>query len=329
MAKIKICILEKKRGNFVIHEKYAKNQKIVDTTSQEVEHHLNALKNAGYEVVKLKWSDNILTDLKNLNPDLVFNVSSIVETAILEELAIPHVGSNLFGCVIATDKVLAKDIWIKDNLPTSQYVLAKSLEDLNIFKDAPPISYPLFIKPSQGRGSSGIDSSSIINSYEELVVGVEKRLNTIKQPVLIEKYLEGREITVGVIGNGDTIRALPPLEIIHEGKDKFLTFDKKEIDDDIFQCPAQLSQEDTIDIQNLAISAYKSIEIRDYGRVDIILTDEGLFLLEINSFAGLMCTPIEKPHSYMGFMAKARKQQGSEFLDEIVKEALKRIEQEK
>ncbi|MBY8980223.1 MAG: hypothetical protein KGD72_07515, partial [Candidatus Lokiarchaeota archaeon] len=111
--KIKICVLEKKRGNFSIQEKFAKSENIIDTTNQEVEHHLSALNEAGYDVKKLKWNDNIISDLKSLDIDIVFNVSSIVETAILEELEIPYVGSDIFGCVIATDKVLTKDLWLK------------------------------------------------------------------------------------------------------------------------------------------------------------------------------------------------------------------------
>ncbi|MBY8982773.1 MAG: hypothetical protein KGD57_07480, partial [Candidatus Lokiarchaeota archaeon] len=87
--KIKICVLEKKRGNFSIQEKFAKNENIIDTTNQEVEHHLSALNEAGYDVKILKWNDNIIYDLKSLDIDIVFNVSSIVETAILEELEIP------------------------------------------------------------------------------------------------------------------------------------------------------------------------------------------------------------------------------------------------
>jgi D-alanine-D-alanine ligase len=137
--------------------------------------------------------------------------------------------------------------------------------------------------------------------------------------------LEGREITCGIIGNGNKIRALPLLEIIHKGEDKFLTFDKKELDDDIFSCPAQLSPKQTKKLKNLAIAAYKVIGIRDYGRVDMILTKEGPFLLEVNSFAGLMCTPVEKPHSYIGFMARAENKDSSEFLDEIVENAMTRI----
>jgi len=227
--KIKICVLEKKRGNFSIQEKFAKSENIIDTTNQEVEHHLSALNEAGYDVKKLKWNDNIISDLKSLDIDIVFNVSSIVETAILEELEIPYVGSDLFGCVIATDKVLTKDLWLKKGLPTSPYILARSKEDCM------PFAYPLFIKPSQGRGSSGIDESSLICSYKELIIGVEKRLNTINQPVLIERFLKGREITCGIIGNGNQIKALPLLEIIHKEKEKFLTFNKKELDDDKFQ----------------------------------------------------------------------------------------------
>ncbi|MBA7578796.1 D-alanine--D-alanine ligase [subsurface metagenome] len=104
-----------------------------------------------------------------------------------------------------------------------------------------------------------------------------------------------------------------------------MTFNKKELDDDKFQCPAKLTPKQSKELQKLAISAFQAINLRDYGRVDMILSEEGPFLLEINCFAGLMCTPKDKPHSYMGFMAIAENKKSSEFLDEIIKEALKRI----
>ncbi len=324
--RIKICLLEKKRGNFSIQEKYDNINNIVDTTKDEVKHHFNALIEAGYDVTQLEWDENILSNLKKLDIDIIFNLSSIVETAILEELEIPFVGSDVSGCVLSLNKNLAKDIWAKEGLQTSSYFLVKSIKECEMFKKSEPINYPLFIKPSKGRGSSGIDSSSLINTYEELVDGVKKRLETINQPVLIERFLKGREITCGIIGNNNRIRALPLLEIIHEGTNSFITFNKKEIDDDKFCCPALLSLKKTKELQQLAISAFKSIGLRDYGRVDMILTEDGPYLLEINSFAGLMCTPKEKPHSYMGFMAQAEKKKGSEFLDEIIREALTRIE---
>ena len=324
--RIKICLLEKKRGNFSIQEKFDNSDNIVDTTKDEVKHHFNALIKAGYDVTQLKWDENIISNLKKLDIDLFFNISSIVETAILEELEMPYVGSDVSGCVLSLNKELAKDIWIKEGLPTSPYCLIKYIEECEIFKKSNPINYPLFIKPSKGRGSSGIDSSSLINTYEELVEGVKKRLETLNQPVLIEKFLRGREFSCGIIGNNNRIRALPLLEIIHKGTDSFLTFNKKELDDDKFKSPAQLSLKQTKELQQLAISAFKSLGFRDYGRIDMILTEDGPFLLEINSFAGLMCTPKEKPHSYMGFMAQAENKNGSELLGEIVREALIRID---
>jgi len=322
---VKICVLNKKRGNFVLHEKFAKNQEIIDTTHVEVNHHVESLQEAGFDVTILKWDSEILNKINQLDGSLIFNVSSLVETAILEEYSKPFVGSDSIACAIATDKALAKEIWAKHKLPTSPFVLAKKIEDCEIFKENPPFDYPLFIKPSRGRGSSGIDDKSLIHTYAELLEGVKTRLETIKQPVLIERFLEGREITCGIIGNKETIRVLPLLEIIHTGSDKFLTFDKKELDDDQFQSPASLTLSETEMMQNLAINAYKAIGLRDYGRIDMILTKEGPFLLEANSFAGLMCTPIEKPHSYMGFMAKAANLSKSEFLSEIVQKAQIRL----
>ncbi|TFG27128.1 MAG: ATP-grasp domain-containing protein [Promethearchaeota archaeon] len=324
MKKIKVCLLEKKRGNFVLQEKFTGKENFVDTTKKEIEHHFKALRTAGYEVIKLKWSPNIISDLNDLDIDIVFNVSSIAEAAILDELKIPYVGSDIFGIIKATDKALAKEIWISNRLPTSPFIIAKSINDCNIFRKSPPFSYPLFIKPSAGRGSSGIDKSSIIFSYKTLVKRVKERIEKIGQPVLIEKFIKGKEITCGIIGNGQYIRTLPLLEIDYKNGDKFLTFDKKELDNDRFYCPAKLSPHRSKHLQYLAIKAYKSVGLRDFGRVDMILSEDGPLLLEINCFAGLMCTPIKKPHSYMGFMAVAEGKSSTEFLDEIIKVALKR-----
>ena len=314
----------KKRGNFELQERFAGNENVVDTTNNEVQHHYEALTTAGYEVNILKWSQNFIADLKELDPDIVFNVSSIVEASILEELKIPYVGSNILGIIKATDKALAKEIWINNNLPTSPFVVAKDKNDCKVFKNLPPFDYPLFIKPVAGRGSSGIDKSSIINSYKELKKGVKERISKIGQPMLIERFIEGTEITCGIIGNGKHIRALPLLEIDYKNGDKFLTFDKKGLDNDMFYCPARLNPSKSKQLQDMAIEAYKYVGLRDYGRVDMILSKEGPFLLEINSFAGLMCTPIEKPHSYMGFMAVAEGKSSAEFLNEIIMVTLKR-----
>ena len=324
MSAVIIGLLNKKRGNFKIQEKFAGADGVVDETSAEVAHHQEALLDAGYKVRVIDWGPDILRDLAEANVDLVFNVSSLVEAAILEELEIPFVGSDSFTIALATDKSLAKRLWDKAGLPTSPFHVARTEQDCEIFRDTPPFPYPLFIKPVAGRGSAGITEESVIEDFDQLVKGVRERYRTIGQPVLIERFLRGREVTQCVLGNDGDMRVLPPLGIIYAEGSVTLTFGKKELDDDTFVCPAPLSDEEAQMMAELAKKAYATLGFKDFGRIDVILTEDGPFLLEANTFAGLMCTPVEKPHSYVGVMAVADGMSGKDLLDEIVKAALLR-----
>jgi len=324
MTSLRIGLLNKKRGNFAIQEKFVGADGVVDETDAEVEHHEQALTEAGYSVRRIRWGPGFVKDLQDSQVDLVFNVSSLVEAAILEELEIPYVGSDTFTIAVAADKSLAKRLWQRAGLPTSPFHVARSEKDCAVFRDAPPFEYPLFIKPVAGRGSAGINDASVVRNYAQLVSGVVERLEAIGQPILIEKFLQGREITLGVLGDGDA-RVLPPLEIVYREGNVTLTFEKKELDNDSFFCPAPLTAEETHTMQRLALQAYSVLGFKDLGRIDTILTDEGPFLLEGNTFAGLMCTPKEKPHSYIGFMARAEGKDGKDLLDEIIQSAIKRL----
>ena len=325
MPKLRIGLLNKKRGNFAIQEKFAGAGDVVDTTDAEVAHHEQALGRAGYSVQQIHWGPGFSRDLLDAQVDLVFNVSSLAEAAILEELEMPYVGSDTFGIVIATDKSLAKKLWQRMELPTSPFLVARTEKDCEAFKQDPPFEYPLFIKPVAGRGSAGINEASIVHDYDQLVCGVRERLEKIGQPVLVERFLQGREITLGVLGNGEDSRVLPPLEIAYRDGGVTLTFEKKELDNDSFLCPAPLTEEQTHAMQLLALQAYRVLGLRDFARFDTIWTERGPMLLEANSFAGLTCTPKEKPHSYIGFMARAEGKGGKELLDEIVQAAIKRL----
>ncbi len=323
---VRIGLLHKKRGNFALQEMFAGPRKVVDTTSDEVAHHREALTEAGYAVTTIYWGPDFLRDLQASTVGLFFNVSSMAEAAILEELRLPYVGSSTPTIALATDKSLAKRLWQEAGLPTSPFRVACGEEDCADFRDQAPFSYPLFIKPVAGRGSAGIDATSVVHNYDELVAGVSRRYNSIGQPVLIERYLQGREITIGIVGNGRNARVLPLLEIVYRTGDLALSFDKKEADDDLFFCPARLTDAEREEITGLALRAYHTLGFCDFGRIDTKLTDQGAFLLEGNTFAGLTCTPAEKPHSYMGFMARAEGKGGKELLDEIVRAAIARLD---
>lgn len=325
MHKASIGLLNKKRGNFVLQKKYVGQGRVLDTTAAEVEHHRQSLERAGYSVRVLTWGSDIIQQLMDADIDLVFNVSSLVEAAILEELGIPYVGSNPFTISLATDKSLAKRIWEHAGLPTSPFVVAHAPTDCEPFRETPPFPYPLFIKPVAGRGSAGIDEHSVVWDYQQLVDGVSRLLQRVGQPVLIERFLHGREITIGIVGNGQSARTLPMLEIRYGQGSMTLTFDRKERDDNSFFCPAPLVAEQIGQLKSLAMQAYHALGFYDYGRIDTILTEDGPFLLEGNTFAGLTCTPAEKPHSYIGFMARAEGKGGCELLDEIIQVAMARL----
>ncbi len=325
MDLMRIGLLSKKRGNFALQEKYVGAGDVVDQTEAEVEHHRQALVEAGHVVSVIRWGPGFIRSIESLQADLIFNVSSMVEAAILEELEIPYVGSATFTIAVATDKSLAKRLWQQAGLPTSPFFVARSVEDCRAFSGNPPFEYPLFIKPVAGRGSAGIDATSVVETYEQLTTGVARRLDSIGQPVLIERFLQGREITWGIVGNGENARVLPPLEIVYREGDLTLTFDKKDLDDDTFLCPAPLTEDEAEMMENLALRAYRALGFRDYGRIDTMLTKEGPVLLEGNTFAGLMCTPTEKPHSYIGFMARAAGTNAKGLLDEIVQAAATRL----
>lgn len=326
MSAVTIGLLNKKRGNFKIQERFAGAGNVVDETSAEVAHHEEALRDAGYEVRVINWGPDVLRELAEANVDLVFNVSSLVEAAILEELEMPFVGSDSSTIALATDKSLAKRLWDKAGLPTSPFCVARTEQDCEMFRDTPPFPYPLFIKPVAGRGSAGITEESVVENFDQLVKGVEGRYRRIGQPVLIERFLRGREVTQCVLGNDGAVRVLPPLEITYAEGSVTLTFGKKELDDDIFVCPAPLRDEEAEMMAELAKEACATLGFKDFGRIDAIVTEDGPFLLEANTFAGLMCTPVDKPHSYVGVMAVADGMGGKDLLDEIVKAALIRYD---
>ena len=327
--KIRIGLLSKQRGNYKLQQKFAGEENVKDTTREEVAHHEQALLEAGYAVEVIEWSPDFISQVTKANVDLIFNVSCMVEAAILEELEIPFVGSGTTAIALSTDKSLAKRLWLEADIPTSEFVVIHDLAECRQFIAAPSIPYPLFTKPVAGRGSSGINNQSLIQNEDQLMRIVEELLRTIGQPVLVERFLEGREITIGLVGNGDQIRTLLPLEIVYGKGTRFLTFDKKEMENEKFICPAKLTEREFEDLIRYATSAFKLLGLRDYARIDTKLTLKGFMLLESNTFAGLMCTPIEKPFSYIGFMARAEKKGGKELIGEIVSAALERINYKK
>jgi D-alanine-D-alanine ligase len=144
MKQIRIGLLSKKRGNYRLQERLVGANVVEDTTDFEVTHHHDSLIKAGFEVQLIHWGPYFIRDVQDADLDIIFNVSSLVEAAILEDLEIPFVGSGTNGIALARSKPLAKRIWLQDGIPTSRFAVLRSMSDCEAFIKNPSVPFPLF-----------------------------------------------------------------------------------------------------------------------------------------------------------------------------------------
>ncbi len=259
----------------------------------------------GHEVELLTWSQDPRVNIGRLQTgryDLVVNASSLAEVAALELVGVPFLGSGLN--VVALDKATRKRLWRESAVLTPRFV---RVDDPAQLDEASLPPFPLFVKPVRGRGSSGITDESIVNNLQELERACRRVVTSLGQSALVEEYVQGPEVTVGLIGNGDGLTVLPPLEVEYFGA-KTNTYEHKQ-DREVFHCPARLDEEAMASVRRAAVAAFQSLEARDFARVDFIYSREwGLpYALELNTFAGLQILSGDERHlhsSYIGKMAE-------------------------
>lgn len=230
--------------------------------------------------------------LKGEQPGLVFNVSYGIQgqarythvPSILEMIGIPYVGSGPLAHGLALDKVVAKMIFRQHGLPTPDFTVLNSWDD-RLPED---LSYPLIVKPKNEAVSFGV---TIVNNENELKEAARTIFDAFKQQIVVERYIEGREINVGLIGN-NPCEAFSPVELLfgNEGPAIYTYQDKvrksgREIG---FECPARIEQETADEAQRLARRAFEALGCYDCARVDMRLdADQNLHLLEVNSLPSL------------------------------------------
>jgi D-alanine-D-alanine ligase len=319
-----IAVMYRKNRN-IEHQIKVGTVTVRDDAYDEAYMHAKGLMHAGYEVELVEWRhqpEEMTKIFESKKIDLVFNVSSYEEALFFETYKIPYVGTS--AKMIALDKVQRKILCAYYGVKTANFQVAKSIRDIPIIT----LDYPVFVKPIHGRGSAGIDDSNIVYSYDELVPIVKRITEDMKQEAIIETYIQGKEVTVGVLGY-DTIEVLPILEIKYSSG-KTNSFEHKMNDHEIIECPTSLDVNTKKAITNMAKQVYRILEIKDFGRIDIMLDQNNTpYFLEVNTFAGLNLPDNQdnKAHiGYMGQMAIANGYNRATFLDIIVKSAQKRYQ---
>ena len=243
----------------------------------------NALKERGAKVILCEVHDAHI-DLPD-EIDIAFNVihGSFGEDGqlqvILEEQGIPYTGEGVKGSMVAFDKILSKRCFVKAGVPTPAFELIRQGEH-------PKMKAPYVIKPPQQGSTVGIHI--IKEENEEIISEALQDAFQYGKELLVEEYVEGKELTVGILGDS----ALPVVEIRpHEGVYDYKSKYTKGATD--YLVPAPLEASLTEEIQNIALEAHRSLGLSIYSRVDIMLGKDGkIQVLEVNTIPGMTETSL-------------------------------------
>jgi D-alanine-D-alanine ligase len=259
---------------------------------KEVEEEVvDALGKLGHEaqLYVLDGSIKGLHGLAKLDGDLIFNLAESFAgndtadyciAAYLELLGKPFTGSGSHGLLYAQDKALAKKILEFHGIHTP--VFAHSFRGRLDFSH--DLAFPVIVKPAREDGSIGIEFNAVVNSIRELMERIDWLHANFNSPVLIEEYVEGRELYVGVLGN-DNATALPPIELdlsrLPEGTPRIAGAEVKwgkgtVAYRDTKSAVAEDLPDDTVTLlQSTALAVYQALELRDYARIDMRLRPDG------------------------------------------------------
>ena len=267
---------------------------------KEVEEEVaDALVKLGHEPVmyELDGTQKSLLGLARADGDLVFNLAeSFAEddtadfkiAAFLDLVGKKYTGTGAHGLMLAQDKAVAKKIFAFHGIHTP--VFARCYRGRLDFSH--DLQFPVIVKPAREDGSIGIEFSAVVSSIRELMERMDWLHANFDSPVLIEEYIDGREMYVGVIGN-DKPQALPVVELdlskLPDGTPRIAAAEvkwgkgTKAYRDTKSAIATDLSDETVLALQQTAVAAYQALELRDYGRVDMRLQPDGrVQVIEVN-----------------------------------------------
>jgi D-alanine-D-alanine ligase len=278
----------------------------------------DALRQWGHRVTFLEGDVTLYDRLREVKPDICFNICEghfgdsreAQVPAILEMLRIPYTSSQVLTLALALDKPMTKRVLTFHDLPTPPFQVIERLDE----PLDPELAFPLFAKPTRQGTGMGISAESTVHDEPQLRAQVRRLLEAYQEPVLVERFISGRDVTVGMVGNlvppvawrlpedeeaprvVHGLRFLPPLEIdlgpyaeeeggVYGGHAKVDLADKLN-----YICPARLDPDQVEELNWLAAATFRVTGCLDVARVDFRLDEfEGdkPYILEINPLPGL------------------------------------------
>jgi D-alanine-D-alanine ligase len=248
---------------------------------------LSGLLDAGVDAFAFDTKDQPLSALADMNVDRVFIVlhgrggeDGTIQGA-LEFMGIPYTGSGVLGSALAMDKVRCKQLFKANNLPTPNFEVVnktsykKEHESALLYK----LGGVVFVKPAKEGSSIGMDRAQ---TPEQLSVAIDAAMR-FDDAVLVEAFVDGPEYTVAILAG----QALPVIEL--KTPRTFYDYEAKyQSTNTQYICPCALDADKTAEIQKLAKSAFDVVGAKGWGRVDVMLDQNGHFqLLEVNTVPGM------------------------------------------
>ena len=266
------------------------------------DHIVRILSANGYEASGLGVTSDVtgaLGELRALKPAAVFNLCESIQgdnrfesllPLLLELEGIPYTGSEPFALSLALRKEKVKEILGARGVPVPQGSLVSAESDLPSLA----LRFPVIIKPAREDASVGITRASVVTDRAALDAGVLHILDQYRQPALVEEYIEGREIYVSLLGRVDgELQVFPFFEIdfsaMPADRPKIVSFEGKWVEDSVeykgtrpVRCEG-LSSDLRDKVAQTALDAFRSIGLRDYGRMDIRLSADGTpYVIDVN-----------------------------------------------
>jgi D-alanine-D-alanine ligase len=240
----------------------------------------------------------LIAGLRRRDPDLVFNLmetfgkselGAVGVAGLLDLLGFPYTGGGPGEYYIQEDKALAKKLLAFAHLRYPDFDVFSNDADLETGGN---LRLPLFVKPLRMDASIGINGRSLVHSVKEMMNRVRAIHREVNDAALAEEYIEGRELYIGVLGNQQPV-AFPPVEMdfsgLPKGAPRILDSQAKWKKGSpqykgTRAVLAEVSDELRARLQEVALEAYRVVRVRDYGRVDLRLTEAGdIYVIEVNA----------------------------------------------
>lgn len=256
----------------------------------------DALERLGHDVLPLEADGDLVKRLAGERPDVAFVAmhgpggEDGTTQELLEILGIPFTGPSVAACARCIDKVLAKHELRSAGIPTPDWFAFNetafrelgAADALSGLEER--LGFPLVVKPSRGGSALGVKFAENWFDVPEALVSAF----SYDDRVLLERFVDGRELAVSVLGS----EPLPIVEAIPEGGDSYDFEARYEIGRTSFVCPAGLSEAETAAVTEAALAAYEALGCSGFSRVDLILAADGPQVLEVNAIPGLTDTSL-------------------------------------